>query len=74
MRERPVFMPVKDVAARLGLSRNRVYALLKAGRLPAYREGRAIRVPREAFDAWMQGRVAEALASVRRGAATAAAD
>ncbi len=42
-----------DVAAILGVTTGRVYQLIAAGRIPGVRLGRAIRVPRRAWEAWL---------------------
>lgn len=54
-----------DLVPLLGVSRNRIYQLLAKGALPAVREGRAIRIPRAAWETWLQWRSKEALGSVR---------
>lgn len=56
-----------DLARELGLSRVRVYALIRAGVLPTVRVGGAIRIPRAAWDAWLKRRADEALASLHDG-------
>lgn len=42
-----------DIAPMLGVTTGRVYQLIAAGRIPAVRLGRAIRVPRRAWEAWL---------------------
>jgi excisionase family DNA binding protein len=59
------FLRVADVAVQLGVSRGRAYGLVREGRIPAVRQGRGVRIPAEAFEAWMKGRVEAALAAVR---------
>lgn len=54
-----------DLAPMLGVSACRVYQLIAAGEIPAVRIGRAIRVPRRAWDQWVEGRSKAALSSVR---------
>lgn len=61
----PRFMRVRDAARELGLSVGRTYTLAREGRIPAIRQGKAVRIPRRSFEAWMQAREAEALAAVR---------
>ena len=46
-----------EVAELLGLSRSKVFEMLAAEELPVVRIGRAIRVPREQLDQWIQDRV-----------------
>ena len=45
-----------EVAELLGLSRSKVFEMLAAEELPVVRIGRAIRVPREQLDDWIQDR------------------
>jgi len=56
------FMTAADVARELGLSRVRVYALMGEKRIPSIRLGRAIRVPRDAWTAWLAAKRDQALA------------
>lgn len=65
----PAFMSIREVAAAMGLSETRVYALISEGSIPALREGRRIRVPRVAFERWLEEQAQRALASVKRAAA-----
>lgn len=50
-----------DIAARLGVSTGRVYQMLAKGLIPHTRQGRSIRIPRAAWEAWLaaQNRLAE---------------
>jgi excisionase family DNA binding protein len=63
-RER-VFLSMWEVARRLDVSISRAYALTRAGAIPHIRRGRAVRVPKGAFDAWVAGQEREALAALR---------
>ncbi len=45
-----------EVATLLGLGRSKVWSLIWAGELPVVRIGRAVRVPREALEAWVRSR------------------
>ena len=56
-----------ELALLLGLSRGRVYQLIAARQLPAVRRGRAIRVPRAAFEKWLADQSEEALATLQGG-------
>ena len=56
-----------DLAGEMGYSRSRIYQLLAAGILPSVREGRAIWIPKSAWQAWLVGLKDQALASVRGG-------
>ena len=64
MAEAP-FMTVDEVGALLNLTPARVYQLARAGLIPTVRltPGR-IRVPRAAFDRWLEQQNAKALAHV----------
>jgi len=42
-----------DVAPLLGVTTRRVYQLIRAGRLPGLRTGRAVRIPRRAWEQWL---------------------
>jgi excisionase family DNA binding protein len=59
------FLRIADVAVELGLSVSRTYELAREGRIPAIRQGRGVRIPAEAFERWMEGRVEAALAALR---------
>ena len=47
------WLTAEDIAARLGVSRSRVYQLVDDRTIPCVRFGRSIRVPRLAWDAWL---------------------
>ncbi len=57
-----------DLAPQLGVSRRRIYQLIAARRLPAVRDGKAIRIPRAAWVEWLTGRSESALNSVQNEA------
>ena len=59
------FLTVAQVALRLGLSERRIYQLIDKRLLPAVRLGRSVRVPRRAWDAWLENQEALALAAVQ---------
>lgn len=50
------FLPIPDVAARLGLSVRQTYRHIQAGEIPVVRMGRTVRVPASAFESWLGGR------------------
>lgn len=52
-------LKVTEVAADLRVGRNQAYELIRSGQLRSVRIGRAIRVPREALEAFKAGRRAE---------------
>ncbi|MEP7027692.1 MAG: helix-turn-helix domain-containing protein [Candidatus Eisenbacteria bacterium] len=57
-----------DIAPLLGVSRSRVYQLLRQGLLPSTKCGRAFRIPRAAWDQWLANQAQLALDAVRGGA------
>jgi excisionase family DNA binding protein len=64
--EKKSFLTVKDVAGSLGVSPQRVYQLVGAGEIPSTRLGGAIRIPRAAWEKWLETHAERALASVVR--------
>lgn len=62
------YVSVHEIAAAIGLSEARTYALIAEGAIPALRAGRRIRVPRVAFERWLEQQAQLALANVRREA------
>jgi excisionase family DNA binding protein len=52
-------LKVKEVAAELRCGKNQAYELVRSGAIRSVRIGRAIRVPREALEAFKAGRRAE---------------
>jgi excisionase family DNA binding protein len=56
-----------EVAARLGIHRTRVYGLIRDGLLPVVYVGGAIRVPRAAWDRWLEAQTRQALMGMRGG-------
>ena len=67
-------LSAREVAPLLGVTTGRVYQLLAAGDLPFFREGRAIRIPRAAWEAWLQEANDRALAGRHREASLAGED
>jgi excisionase family DNA binding protein len=65
MREDRQFFKPAEIAPQLGVTTGRLYQLIRAGRIPVIREGRAIRIPRGAWNAWLRVRNRRALAAVR---------
>lgn len=55
------FLTPADVARLLGVTTRRVYQLLGAGELPGIRLGGRHRIPRAAWDAWLEQKSDEAL-------------
>jgi excisionase family DNA binding protein len=60
------FMPIPEIAERLDLSVVRVYQLINKGDIPAVRIAGRVRVPRRAFEQWMDILVEDALRSVEK--------
>jgi len=50
----PMLLTVRDVEAELQLGRTRTYELLRSGSFPVIRVGRAVRVPRDALQRWVE--------------------
>ena len=49
-------LSVRETADPLGVGRNTVYDLIRAGDLPHLRIGRSIRIPRQQLAAWIAAR------------------
>lgn len=65
----PNMLTVAEVAGVLRLSRPRVYELIGQGVIPCVRiSQRRIRIPRRAWEAWLQAREYEAIESLERPA------
>lgn len=47
------FMTIKELQDALDVSRNTAYDLIHRGVIPSIRVGRAYRIPKELFDAWV---------------------
>jgi excisionase family DNA binding protein len=60
-----VMLKPKDVAQMLGVTRSRVYQLLRSCVIPSVRLGGAIRVPRAAWEEWLEGHARAALHGAR---------
>ena len=56
--ESPLLLTVRDVEAALQLGRTATYELIRSGRLPVVRLGRAVRIPRTALVRWIDERCA----------------
>lgn len=59
MTEPNELLRASDMARLLGVTRSRVYQLVRAGEIPAVRIGGALRIPRGAWEKWL-GRQADA--------------
>ncbi len=60
---KPIYASVKDLARELGISRQKAYVELRAGRIPSIRLGRRFVIPRAAIAEWL--RTAGASSSTR---------
>jgi excisionase family DNA binding protein len=56
-----------DIAPLLGVTRARVYQMVTEGKLPSVRFGRGLRIPRAAWEAWLEEQSKRALASIGGG-------
>lgn len=54
-----------DIAVRLGVSRSRVYQLIRDGVIPNTRIGKALRVPTVSWETWLASQAEAATASVK---------
>jgi excisionase family DNA binding protein len=54
MNDLPLVMSVEDVARELRIARGTAYELVHQESFPAIRIGRCIRVPRQAFEKWLE--------------------
>ena len=61
----PEFLRPRDLTGPLGVTKDRVYQMIRAGQIPHVVIGDAIRIPRAAWEAWMAERIAEATASIK---------
>lgn len=59
-------MKPAELAPLLGVSVGRVYQLISSRSIPAIRVGGALRIPRAAWEAWLERRSAEALETLGR--------
>lgn len=48
---------VSEVAAKLNVSKSKVYQLIREGSLPSWRDGRTVTVPVDGFDRWYRARL-----------------
>ncbi len=61
-----VLLKPSDIAPLLGVTTARVYQMVDAGTLPFVRLGRGIRVPKQAWDRWLDDQSSKALASIKQ--------
>lgn len=59
-----LFLTVRDAAEALELSEGRIYQMVTEGKIPATRRGRRIRIPRAAFERWLELEAEIALANL----------
>jgi excisionase family DNA binding protein len=66
----PRLLTVSEVAAELGLSRQRTYALIAEGLIPAVRiSPRRVRIPSDAWEAWHAAHAERAVDNLARATA-----
>lgn len=51
------FLSPTAAAAELSCSRDTILRAIERGDLPAFKDGRVVRIPREAFDGWIASRM-----------------
>lgn len=54
----PILLRPVDAAMALGISRSRIYELIRAGSLPSVKVGGVVRVPVGALREWVAGQLA----------------
>jgi excisionase family DNA binding protein len=68
MNEKPIedriLLRMAEAATVLGLGRSTVYQLVRQGELPFVKVGRAIRIPAQALDTWVDGKTSVYKSSV----------
>jgi excisionase family DNA binding protein len=47
-------LTIRQVQERLQLNRDRVYAMVRSGQIPSVRIGGGIRIPRPAYERWVE--------------------
>jgi excisionase family DNA binding protein len=65
MNDSQQFLRPSQVAPLLGVTTGRVYQLIGAGLIPAVRIRGSIRIPRAAWESWLESMDKEALSSLR---------
>ncbi len=65
MNDKEVLRPA-DVAPLLGISTGRLYQMIRAGIIPAVRIGRALRIPRAAWESWLEEQRKRAVAAAQQ--------
>jgi excisionase family DNA binding protein len=64
--EKP-FLSAKEVGDLLGISRSRVYQLITAKQIPATRFSGCTRIPRKAWNEWLERKNEDALSGLSTG-------
>ena len=65
-----VFMETSEIAEQMGIGVRQVQKLAQQGRIPHVRRGRRIRVPADAWATFLAQQSAQALDSMKEGAAS----
>ncbi len=59
-----------DISSRLGVTTGRIYQLIAAGVIPSVRVGGAIRIPREAWERWLDDQTQRAVTGAQEKSRT----
>lgn len=62
------FLSTTEVGERLGVTRRQVQKMMRAGRLPYVRDGRLLKIPRRAWEQFLDGRAEDALSKIKEAA------
>lgn len=65
LQEKEILRP-EDLATLIGCSKWNVYRMMRLGRLPFTKQGRATYIPRSAWEAWLEQLDAEAMTSLSK--------
>ena len=61
------FMRISEVAERLGVGTRRAYRLAQRGEIPSVRHGGSIRVPRAAWEQYLEAETRKAISALKGG-------
>lgn len=67
MPDRKRWVSVADVAVMLSLSSREIYYMIQRGEMPGVRLGRAIRIPVDALEEWIEDKEGQATEKRRHG-------
>ena len=63
----PLLLRIPEVARTLGIARSLAYQMARDGRLPVVHIGKAVRIPRQRLEAWIEDRARAEEAGFRAG-------